>query len=512
MWLAYPSHALSGEPVRRSASVRSIILGMFSRLSRMRKRFPLSTALPLAFGLLLRMWFVHHDPDLSGDPLLYGAIARNLLQHGVYGFDAGVPTLIRLPGYPLFLAGCFRVFGVEHYYPVLYFQVVVDLLGCVLLARLASRLASAPFKERAATATLWLAALCPFTACYTAAPLTETLELFSTTAALLAFARALHIGSPPTLHLQTKNAIDGKALAVSVLFWTYAALLRPDGALLGVTLCAALLLHGFRHGIVRRALTLAALSALASLLAFLPWTLRNWHTFHVFEPLAPRYATDPGEPTNPGFQRWTKTVCADLACTSEVYWAADDTSIALNDLPTRAFDSPQQFRQTADLLADYNRHTTITPALDARFAALAQERAAAHPVRTSIGMPLLRLLDMWLRPRTELFNMDLRWWHYRSEGADTVLAYALGALNLLYLALALVGGLRKPPMLGVFAAFILLRCALLWTIEAPEPRYTLECFPMILVLDGLLLAPYFSASRYWSRPAPSAQRQATASR
>ena len=29
-------------------------------------------------------------------------------------------------------------------------------------------------------------------------------------------------------------------------------------------------------------------------------------TFHVFEPLAPRYAVDPGEDTDPGFQRWTQ--------------------------------------------------------------------------------------------------------------------------------------------------------------------------------------------------------------
>jgi hypothetical protein len=33
--------------------------------------------------------------------------------------------------------------------------------------------------------------------------------------------------------------------------------------------------------------------------------------------------------------------------------------------------------------------------------------------------------------------------------------------------------------------FILLRCALLATIEAPEPRYTLECFPMLIALAGV---------------------------
>ena len=33
--------------------------------------------------------------------------------------------------------------------------------------------------------------------------------------------------------------------------------------------------------------------------------------------------------------------------------------------------------------------------------------------------------------------------------------------------------------------YFLLRSALLMTIEAPEPRYTLECFPMVFALAGI---------------------------
>ena len=452
-------------------------------------------ALPLALGLLLRLWFVHHNPDLSGDPLIYGAIARNLVEHGVYGFDAGAPTLIRLPGYPLFLAACFSLFGVEHYLPVLYVQVLVDLLSCWLLARLAARLAPAERRERAGLWTLWLAALCPFTACYTAAPLTETLELFSISGALLCFARAL--GHQP------RTCLHAGWFAGSVAFWIAAALLRPDGALLGVTLCAGLVVYAWRSRRFKRGLALAGFGALASLLAFVPWTVRNWRTFHVVQPLAPRYATDPVERTNPGFQRWTKTICADLVCTAEVYWAADDAPIGLDELPSRAFDSAAQLRETGDLLRDYNRHTTITPALDARFAALAQARVAKHPVRFYLGLPLLRLADMWFRPRVELFNIDLRWWQWRTEGSDTALALGFALLNAAYLALAAAGAWRRPPLLGVFAGFVALRCALLLTLEAPEPRYTLECFPVIFVLEGLALAARTKHTTSGSSESPS---------
>jgi hypothetical protein len=36
-------------------------------------------------------------------------------------------------------------------------------------------------------------------------------------------------------------------------------------------------------------------------------------------------------------------------------------------------------------------------------------------------------------------------------------------------------------------AFVLLRCALLLTLDAPEPRYTLECFPVVIALAGVAL-------------------------
>ena len=37
-------------------------------------------------------------------------------------------------------------------------------------------------------------------------------------------------------------------------------------------------------------------------------------------------------------------------------------------------------------------------------------------------------------------------------------------------------------------AYMLLRSALLWTVEAPETRYTLECFPMLFALGGVAIS------------------------
>jgi hypothetical protein len=435
--------------------------------------------LALAAGAALRLWFIHAYPEVQGDPLVYGDIAKNWMLHGVYGMTSGThvdPTLIRLPGYPLFLMLCFRLFGMEHYHAVMYFQVVIDLATCLLIAALTRRI----WGRRAGLIALWLAALCPFTANFAAVPLTETLELFSIALAFYAFDCFL------------RSPLWTWALLMT-LAWSYAALLRPDGALLAVALCPALVFYGSRHPAVgikptRSMMRWALLCGVLAVLPFIPWTIRNARTFHVFEPLAPRYAVDPGESTKPGFQRWTKTICVDFACTWDIYWNADSDAIKLTDLPTRAFDSLQQYDETRDLIAAYNRTTTITPQLDARFAALADKRISAHPFRYYVELPLARLADMWLRPRTEMLWIELRWWQYSRHHAETEFALGYAALNLAYLIAALVGFLKRPSLSGVILAFVLLRCALLLTLEAPEPRYTLECFPPLIALAGVALS------------------------
>ncbi len=444
--------------------------------------------LALAAGAALRLWFIHAYPEVEGDPLIYGDIAKNWMLHGVYGMSSGThiePTLIRLPGYPLFLILCFRLFGIEHYHAVMFVQVAIDLATCLLIAALARRI----WSPRAGWWTLWLAALCPFTANYAAVPLTETLELFSTALAFYSLDR----------FLQTPRWTWALTIAAA---WSYATLLRPDGALLAVALCPAIVFYGYRRWGFTPMLRWAILCALIAILPFIPWTLRNHRTFHVFQPLAPRYAVDPGESTNPGFNRWTKTVCVDFACTWDVYWNADNDLIHIEDLPSRAFDSPRQYEETRDLIAAYNRTTTLTPELDAAFAALAAERVRAHPFRYYVGLPLARLADMWLRPRTETLWIELRWWQFSRHHSETEFAIGYAALNFAYLAAALIGFLKRPRLSGAILAFVLLRCALLATLEAPEPRYTLECFPPLIALAAIALTrrPQLSSPNLHPQP------------
>jgi len=235
---------------------------------------------------------------------------------------------------------------------------------------------------------------------------------------------------------------------------------------------------------------MAAVCGLLALMPFVAWTWRNWRVMHVFEPLAPRYANDPGQETYPGWQRWIKSWCLDFVCTYDVYWMVPGGPLDLNKLPSWAFDSPQQYAETAALASDYNDRDEakdIVPDVDAGFGKLADERIAAHPARYQLWLPLGRVADMWVRPRVENMNIDLDWWVYSHHRAETRLSWAYVGLNALYLILGIAGLLLRPRLWPSMLAYMLLRSALLMTVEAPEARYTLECFPMLFALGGVAL-------------------------
>lgn len=453
----------------------------------------------LLLGLSLRVIFVILHPRWGGDTFVYGNLAENMLTHHIYGFaDPELrSTLIRLPGYPIFLAACFLLFGHANYLAVVCVQVVIDLVGCFLLSVLAGRL----WGERAEFSTLWLAALCPFTANYAGAALTETLSIFCVVLALFSFERV-------STRWKLRQPIAGWSLTLGASL-SFATLVRPDQGLLAAAVVPALLWMTFRTPGRSNTQRLAP-AILASLVVAVPlllWGVRNWQVFGVIQPLAPRQANDPGESVPYGFQRWYRTWGIDYKSTFDIYWNYDGGLLNIKDLPDRAFDSPEQRAATADIFARYDQEQSGSPELDAAFGSLASARIAAHPLRYYLVLPVARVANMWLRPRAELLRVPIDWWNIAAHPAWSVFESALGLLNLAYLTLAAVGFAlwRRQDWNGQFAlaaasaAFVLLRCALLLTLDNSEPRYTLECFPVVILLAGMALS-----RRPWRLSAPSA--------
>ena len=431
--------------------------------------------LAAAAGLLLRISFLIWFPAVVTDSFVYGDIAKNWLQHGIYGLsgtDEISPTYIRLPGYPAFLAFIFSIFGMEHYRAVLVTQIFVDLGTCCMCADLARRLLG----DRAAKAAFVLAALCPFLADYSAAALTETLEVFFTVLALDIAVSAVK--------RRNLSAMVGCGLSCAA-----AILLRPDGTLLLACIFLYLSWHALRAmGISHStesvwSLQSALLIVVLAILPLIPWTLRNYHVFCRFQPLAPRYANEENEFVPTGFNHWTKSWIADYVSVEEVYWSVPGSTIDVNKLPSRAFDTEQQRPQTEQVISDYNNLLHLSPDIDQRFQAIASERVRSHPLRYYIELPTLRIFDMWLRPRTEMLPSDSRWWEFNDEPKWSVLAVAFGVIGVLYVGCALLGFIRTRQVAfgGLLLLFVVVRSLFLGTLENPEPRYTLEMYPVVIV-------------------------------
>jgi hypothetical protein len=347
-------------------------------------------------ALALRLFFIYRIPVLQGDTLVYADIAKNWLNHHTFALtdDAGFhPTLIRLPGYPAFVAIIFAIFGQDHFRAVMLTQMLFDLGTCFMVAAIALRISS------------------------------------------------------------TASDASGSQ------FTNYKLLNYK----------------------------LAAVLAAVSLAPLVPWSVRNYRTFHVFQPLVTFAATEPGEFHPAGWDRWVRTWMIDYVTMEDVTFHVSGDTIDISYIPPRAFDSGADRQRVSQLFDAYNQTTTMSPELDAQFADIARAHIRAHPLRYYLLMPAARLASMWLRPRTEMLPLDSYWWHFEDDLHDSLIASALGLLNLLLVAAALIGAFRAlradPPLryAGLLLTFVVVRSLFMMYAGVAEPRYMLECYPVLFI-------------------------------
>ncbi len=139
----------------------------------------------------------------------------------------------------------------------------------------------------------------------------------------------------------------GLAIAAGIL-------LRPDAGILLAGIGGYLVIQLCRRPDKRRIISAGVLVSLVSLTPLIPWTVRNWRVFHVFQPLAPRYANNPWEFVPAGFNRWIKTWLVDYVSVDDIYWPVPGDAIEITKLPPRAFDSVEQRAATERLFSAYN--------------------------------------------------------------------------------------------------------------------------------------------------------------
>jgi len=464
----------------------------------------------LVAGALLRLFFVLRFPAGSGDTVIYEQLATNWVRLGKYAMDiAGQPVSVdlRMPGYPAFLAIIYTLTGhtgEAARRAVMFAQTFVDISTCVLIGLLASLIAhlrdSKSNSKRAFLVGLWLAALCPFTANYVAVPLTETWAIFFNAlaaillVALIAKMSDLSQGELPFFHTQSSSRLAVAAgLAVGC-----ATLFRPESPLILVAALAVLACLRRCKSEWKPFVLVASLMSCAFVLPLVPWTIRNAITLHEFQPLTPKDANLPGELVPRGFMAWERTWLFRVRDCYLVPWKLNEEEIHIDDIPSAAFDTPEERDQVASLLETYNNDLTLTAEEDAAFAVIARQRTSRHPFRTYLLIPFRRAGRIWFTPRIELLpisgNVFPLAYMWQEDPVDQRVTILFFILNLGYVALAITGVgklLRFAPVFPALAfllLFILIRTAFLTTVETPEPRYVLVCFPALITFATQALA------------------------
>lgn len=469
----------------------------------------------LAAGLCLRLFFALKFPADSGDTVLYEQIAANWLKHHVYAMDvqgAITPVDLRMPGYPAFLALIYAFTGRTGESArlwVMLAQIALDLLSCLVIAALGAALVLVADRggsiKRVFTAALWLAALCPFTANYTAVLLTETIATFWTAVALL-FLIGVAANTNDLLFPKRRGPWEGhwsedfRFFAPSAgLAAGFGTLFRPETPLL---LLAAWITHAFlllRHRKAKHLLRIILFTALSCVLPLVPWSIRNARTFHEVQFLTPKYSTLPGEIVPRGLMVWESTWLYRVKDCYLVPWKVNEEVIDVDTIPARAFDSPEEKERVAAILEQYNEDLTLTQEEDDAFGQIARQRLARHPLRTYLWIPAARAVVMWFTPRIELLpisgNVFPLAQMFDEDPADQGFTILLFLLNIIYLGLGVCGAIKlwrfsaaaRPALVFLFL-FILLRTAFLTTLETPEPRYVLVSFPALIALAAQLFA------------------------
>jgi Dolichyl-phosphate-mannose-protein mannosyltransferase len=288
----------------------------------------------------------------------------------------------QLPGYPLFIAAAWSLFGRSEA-AVLVCQALAASAAVVWLARAVEALTR---DRRIALLAGAVLAISPVAVGWSRALLTEELALATTMWVLAELLLSLAHGRFRTWPL-------GLALASAVF-------VRYDGVLLcvPVALCAFLIYSPWK----------AILSG-ASVAAVLLLPLAAWSARSVYEGLPFPPSTNavrdqgPAGDTMPipiGFRRygmtWIVTPTDAYAYTLFGY----ATSYSRVRVPERAFESKAEAARVHSLLDALKAHEgkPIPKDIDDAFGKLADQRMAAEPFRVWLWLPIMRIAMMWINP------------------------------------------------------------------------------------------------------------------
>ena len=431
----------------------------------------------LILGFGWRVFLVIKFPHEAGDEIRYTAPATNMLMGRGFSADTAAPYLPgehTMPFYPIFIATIYGIAG-QNNPGVRIAQAFVDTATCLLVSFLSFSLAPIALRRYAALSSLVICTfLSWFTVFWTRYILTETLAIFLTTAVVALSVWALR-GS------NLRWLLVGAVCAVAILT-------RADSILLACAGASFLVVEIVRKRSPQTILGLILFCA-AIPLVLAPWTIRNYLAFGKFQPLHNPYGKPRGEYVPTGYLLWTRT------------WLTDETNYHVTDLlfhpgdrdfdprllPDYVFDSQSEKDQVVGLIDQYNESGNMSPDLNDKFRALAEDRIKRNPLRFYLELPLKRVVSMWLTGfvTSNRLHMYVRILSVLPILIGGVMGFALWARNTAVVSLMLLVIVTRTTVFGFVGG---------------EARYMVELYPLMIAACGLTVAGLYGRLRRPSSP------------
>jgi 4-amino-4-deoxy-L-arabinose transferase-like glycosyltransferase len=215
----------------------------------------------LLSALLIKIFLVFTLPaDIRSDSLDYHRIAVNIMKFGEYSFEAGKPTANFSCGYPLFLAGVYKLFGTEQTGIRLvnsFLEVITGIFFFLICLKF--------FDEKYSLIALGIFTFLPSNVLFSQTVLTE--PVFGMLAIVL-------------LYYCLSEEINYKIFFVGLL-WGYAVLIRSSFSLSVFLMLIYLfkyrrqLFEGFKVKRTKRVIQYSLLFLFGLGLVIAPWLIRN---------------------------------------------------------------------------------------------------------------------------------------------------------------------------------------------------------------------------------------------
>ena len=427
----------------------------------------------LIIALVAHIAFTNYHAPMTGDAgMRYLPTARNILSGNGFSLDSQEPyrpSEACVPLYPLFIAALYRIFG-PHENSIVFAQIFLDLLNCLLVAFVSFRLAPKNLKAAAALFSLMIYGIFSwFTMVWAVMILTETLTIFFTLLTIVFCILALE----KTGHNFRYYFLAGAVCALAILT-------RPDSMLLLIAVGLFLSVHFFLNASRANAFNLLGFGfALVLLLA--PWTVRNYMAFGKFQPLASEWGFAQPKFMAKGYLNWAKTWIYDeynyaLYNLLDPPFSPGSIPLRTESMPDDIFDSADERRRVAALAEQYNQNSYyFTPEIDAGFQKIADERISRSPARFYVILPLKRVAALWM------------------AGLPTKSPTTY--VRIFSVVIIMLGGLAgfilwgKQSFLTLLLLFIILvRTVFLAYHYAPEIRYIVEAHPPMIAFCGITCA------------------------